>query len=74
LTSAAWTSDAKGLFVSSLNERGSVLLGVDKHGNARILWKHAGGIATYAVPSPDGRHIAMQGWTNNTNMWMLENF
>jgi len=74
LTNAAWTPDGKGLFVSSFNERGSVLLNVDMRGNARILWEQPGGINTYALPSPDGRHIAMLSWTNNTNMWMMENF
>ncbi len=74
LTNAAWTTDGKGLFVSSFNERGSVLLSVDMRGNARILWEQLGGINTYALPSPDGRHLAMLSWTNNTNMWMMENF
>ncbi|HET8926000.1 MAG TPA: protein kinase [Candidatus Acidoferrum sp.] len=74
LTNAAWTPDGKGLLVSSFNERGSVLLNVDMSGNARILWEQPGGINTYALPSPDGRHLAMLSWTNNTNMWMMENF
>jgi len=74
LTNAAWTPDGKGLFVSSFNERGSVLLNVDMRGNARILWEQPGGINTYVLPSPDGRHLAMLSWTNNTNMWMMENF
>jgi len=74
LTNAAWTPDGKGLFVSSFNERGSVLLNVDMRGNARVLWEQPGGINTYGLPSPDGRHIAMLSWTNNTNMWMMENF
>jgi len=74
LTNATWTADGKGLFASSFNERGSVLLKVDLRGNARILWEQLGGINTYALPSPDGRHLAMLSWTNNTNMWMMENF
>jgi serine/threonine protein kinase len=74
LTNATWTADGKGLFASSFNERGSVLMSVDMSGNARILWEQLGGINTYALPSPDGRHLAMLSWTNNTNMWMMENF
>lgn len=74
LTNAFWTADGKGLFVSSLKERGSVLLSMDLRGNARILWEHTGGVGTYGSPSPDGRHLAMLGWTLNSNMWMLENF
>jgi serine/threonine protein kinase len=74
LTNAVWTVDGKGLFVSSLKEGGSVLLGVDLQGNARILWEHTGGLRTYGVPSPIGRHLAMQGWTGDSNIWMMENF
>jgi hypothetical protein len=62
------------LYLSSLNEKGSVLLGVNLRGNARVLWQQTGGGGTYGVPSPDGRHLAMWGWTVETNMWMMENF
>lgn len=74
LTNAVWTADGKGLFVSSLKERGSVLLRVDLQGKAHVLWEHTGGIGTYGSPSPDGRHLAMLDWTENSNIWMLENF
>jgi hypothetical protein len=33
-----------------------------------------GGIDAYAVPSPDGRHLAMREWTVEGNLWLLENF
>ena len=74
LTNAVWTADGKGLFVASLKEEGSVLMGVDLQGNTRILWEHTGGVGTYAVPSPVGRHLAMIGWTLDSNIWMMENF
>jgi Tol biopolymer transport system component len=74
LTNAVWTVDGKGLFVSSLEEGGSALMRVDLQGNARILWEQTGGVRTYGVPSPVGRHLAMQEWTGDSNMWMLENF
>jgi len=74
LTNAVWTADGKGLFVSSINDRGSVLLNVDLEGDARALWEHRGAGGTYGSPSPDGRHLAMLDWTVNTNVWMLQNF
>jgi len=73
LKNAVWMADGKGLFVSSLNERGSVLLRVDLRGNAHVLWEHKSG-GTYGLPSPDGHHLAMLDQTENTNIWMLENF
>jgi Tol biopolymer transport system component/DNA-binding winged helix-turn-helix (wHTH) protein len=74
LTTLAWAADGNGLFVSSFIGRGSVLLSVDLQGNARLLWEDKGGLGTYAVPSPDGRHVAMQGFTEDANIWMMENF
>jgi len=69
-----WTADGKGLFVSSPLQRGSVLLHVDLQGNAQVLWKQEGGTVTHGVPSPDGRRLAFEGWTQNSNIWMMENF
>jgi Tol biopolymer transport system component len=69
-----WAADGKGLFTSGPVERGSVLLYVDLQGNAHPLWEQRGSLATWAIPSPDGRHLALSGWTKNTNFWMLENF
>jgi serine/threonine protein kinase/dipeptidyl aminopeptidase/acylaminoacyl peptidase len=74
LTTVSWAADGKGLFVSSFKDRGPVVLSVDLQGNARLLWEHKGGIDTYGVPSPDGRHLAMRGWNVEGNLWMLENF
>jgi len=74
LTDANWAADGKSLFVASSTDRGAVLLSVDLQGNARLLWENKGGIGTYAVPSPDGRRLALQGFTEDANMWMMENF
>ena len=74
LTSAIWAADGKSIFVSSFSTRGSVLLNVDLQGNATLLWQHPGGLDAWAVPSPDGRHLAMRAWNVDGNMWMLENF
>ena len=68
-----WTADGKGLFVSSPLKRGSVLLHVDLQGHAHVLWKHEGSPVTHGIPSPDGRHLAFEGWTLNSNIWMMDN-
>jgi serine/threonine protein kinase len=69
-----WAADGKGFFVSSTKEQEPVVLYVDMQGNARLLWEVTGGTSTYAVPSPDDRHLAMQRMTIDGNMWMMENF
>jgi eukaryotic-like serine/threonine-protein kinase len=69
-----WSADGEGLFVSSPVQRGSVLLHVDLQGNTHVLWKQEGGGVMHGVPSPDGRHLAFEGWAPNSNIWMMENF
>jgi len=74
LESVTWAADGHSLFVSSGIRGARVLLHVDLQGNAQPLWKNNGIGETYGFPSPDGRHLAMQGWTSNANMWMMESF
>jgi serine/threonine protein kinase len=70
-----WAADGKGLYVVAGLRGGHVLLYVDLQGNAHPLWESAGASGeTIAKPSPDGRHLAIQTWTTNGNMWMMENF
>jgi Tol biopolymer transport system component/DNA-binding winged helix-turn-helix (wHTH) protein len=85
LQSLDWTADDKGLFVSSSTPEGSPLLRVDLDGHAKVLWEVTGSIqsnsypffsgpsAPWAVPSPDGRHLAICVWSINANVWMIEN-
>jgi hypothetical protein len=87
--SVNWAADGKGLFVSSATKSGSALLHVNLRGNAHMLWEQKGSIAPWngpyaqwlggpsapwAVPSPDGRRVAIYTWTLSANMWMMENF
>ena len=69
-----WAADGKSLFVSGSRDQVPVVLRVNMQGDARVLWEVPDGTSTYAVPSPDGRHLAMQKMTIDGNMWMMENF
>ena len=68
-----WTADGKGLPVSSPIPGGVALLRLDLKSNVHLLWEQKGGV-TWGVPSPDGRHVAMPGNTENSNVWMIEDF
>jgi Tol biopolymer transport system component len=75
--SVVWAVDGKGLFASSVMNGGSFLLYTDLRGNSSVLWQQKGsgsGVPVYAVPSPDGRHLAIHSSTLNSNMWMMEKF
>jgi eukaryotic-like serine/threonine-protein kinase len=71
----SWAADGKGLYVVAGVHGGHEVLYVDLKGNAYPLWENRGAAGeTLAYPSPDGRHLALSGWTSSSNMWMLENF
>ena len=87
LISLNWAPDGKSIYTFSQTKQGSVLLRVDPKGSASVLLEQSGSIAPwnrqfsgvrhsapFAVPSPDGRHLAIYSWSFNANMWMLENF
>jgi DNA-binding winged helix-turn-helix (wHTH) protein/Tol biopolymer transport system component len=77
-----WAADGTGLFVSSTTKAGASVLRVDLAGHAHVLWEQKGNIgpavapcsAPWALPSPDGRHLAIYEWSISSNMWLLENF
>jgi Tol biopolymer transport system component len=74
-----WAADGKGFYAASRTVDSSVLLFLDMQGTARVVWKQKGTMGnlqagTSGIPSPDGRHLAMMGYTYNANMWTLEDF
>jgi hypothetical protein len=69
-----WSNDSRGLYGSSPTQRGDILLYTDLQGRAHVIWERRGSLATSAVPSPDRRHLAIESWSLNSNVWMLENF
>ena len=70
-----WAADSRGLFVSS-NPTGrvSTLLYVDLTGNAHKLWEVRSFFPTWAIPSRDGKYVAIPAPTIQSNVWTLENF
>jgi Tol biopolymer transport system component/DNA-binding winged helix-turn-helix (wHTH) protein len=70
-----WAADSKGLFVSS-NPAGlrESLLYVDLAGNAHQIWQVNHVWPSWAVPSRNGKYLAILGPTIDSNVWMAENF
>jgi len=73
LSTLNWAMDGKGLFASAL-QSSVALLHVDTRGNAHVLWQPNRRIPTEAIPSPDGRHLAILALSHNDNIWMIEDF
>jgi Tol biopolymer transport system component/DNA-binding winged helix-turn-helix (wHTH) protein len=74
-TSIDWAADSKGLFVAS-NPAGSrqSLLYVDLAGNAHPIWQVNSIWPSWAVPSRNGKYVAIPVPTVGSNVWMAENF
>jgi Tol biopolymer transport system component len=69
-----WSPDNKGFYVGASSPRGATLLYIDLNGRASPVWDQKGSPMTWGVPSPDGGHLAILGYTVDSNAWLLENF
>jgi hypothetical protein len=74
LRSLDWAADSKSMFVGTSGPSGATLLRIDLDGNAEPLWQQPQSERTWGIPSPDGRHLAMYGWSSEANVWMIDNF
>jgi hypothetical protein len=68
-----WVADGSGFFICTLKPR-AILLHVDLEGHATQLWEPKGSTTTWALPFPDGQHIAMPSGVVNSNAWMIQQF
>lgn len=74
-----WAPDSKSVWLGAFMGRGawgtrSGILNVDLTGKTRVLLKGLNPEILYAVPSPDGRRLALGAHSRTSNMWLLENF
>jgi Tol biopolymer transport system component len=68
-----WGGTGAGFFSSNQTPGHSELLFIRPDGTSRVLWSQQGDAMT-AIPSPDGTHLAISGWTRQSNIWMLTDF
>jgi len=70
-----WSADGKRLLVSWHNfERDSALLNVSLDGRASVLLKSSNPEIWHAIPSPNGRMLAIAEAGGPKNVWQIENF
>ena len=75
INSLDWAADGKSLWVSASTNTGiNAMLNVDLQGRARPVWEQTKMYVGWAIPSPDGRYIALLQASGNSNVWMVENF
>jgi serine/threonine protein kinase len=77
LQTVAWTADGKSLFVTCWRPDGPDLGHVTLDGKLRLIWHNGHSQWQWLanpLPSPDGKYLAFQSKSIDSNVWMLENF
>jgi hypothetical protein len=69
LNGVVWAASGRGWYVSVRKPSGGLMVYVDGQGHITNLLDTSQ--PTYAVPSPDGRHIAFPEWTVSSNAWLF---
>jgi Tol biopolymer transport system component len=74
-----WSPDGSGFYTGALapQRMGCMILHIDLNGNTRVVWRHKGetsGTWVWAIPSPDGRYLAIRDDVFNSDAWMINGF
>lgn len=73
--SVAWDAHGKGFFLTTVLPQSFNLIYVSLNGNVQRLLSNAHRQWFYQpLPSPDGRYLAFQAQTWDSNVWLLKNF
>jgi Tol biopolymer transport system component/DNA-binding winged helix-turn-helix (wHTH) protein len=72
LASVDWAADSKSLWAPTTDEKENELLRIDLHGNARSVWHPKKIKVAWAIPSRDGKKLALHVNSTSANIWMLE--
>lgn len=72
--SIVWSVDGKTLLVGWHHESDTALLRVALDGTASVLLHSSNPQILGAIPSPDGRSLAIAGTSTTRNVWQIENF
>jgi Tol biopolymer transport system component len=67
-----WAADGKSLWAGSAGDEGNSLFNIDLQGKVREVWRPKRMIVGWAIPSRDGRYLALQVGSGSANAWMLD--
>ncbi|MBV9084658.1 MAG: protein kinase [Acidobacteriaceae bacterium] len=70
LSGVVWAADGKDWYVAAVDANRGVLYVVNLDGQVRTHLMESIR-PTYAVPAPDGQHVAFADWTASANVWQI---
>lgn len=72
ISSIDFAADSKGIWAVSGGQKENALLYLDLQGHARTVWSPKNTFVGWAIPSRDGKHLALDVRSVSANAWMLE--
>lgn len=67
-----WAADGKSLWVSVASQEKRSLVNLDLNGNVKTALEADGPQLGWAIPSPDGKRLAILEGTRTSNAWVVE--
>ena len=75
INSIDFAADGRSLWAPAYTNDGKwALLNIDLQGRTRIVLEDTNMTIGWAIPAPDGHHLALWEARGNSNVWMLERF
>jgi len=75
ITSVDWAADGKSIWAAAhTTDNTWAMLNIDLNGHTRPMLRETKMMVGWAIPSIDGRHVAVWEASGNSNVWMLEKF
>jgi len=75
INSIDFAADSRSLWAPAYTNDGKwALLNIDLQGRTRIVLEDTNMTIGWAIPAPDGHHLALWEARGNSNVWMLERF
>jgi len=75
LTGIGWDADGTGFFGTSKSGRDWNVVHISAAGKVRLLWSAGpNSFAVEPIVSPDGKYLAFDGFTTDSNVWLVQNF
>ena len=75
MRSIDWAADSKSIWTcASPREGEEVIVNVDLQGHVKPAVKEPSPYVGWAIPSQDGKRLAIWEASGASNVWMLENF
>jgi hypothetical protein len=71
-TSLDWAADGRSLWAPSAADEENELLNIDLQGHVRTVWRPRKKTVGWAIPSRDGKSLALYVGSTSANVWMME--